>query len=173
MSRLGWFSMPSDAPSGQSDLILAGLVSNLLAQGLRVAGAVQINVPGRPDCACDMDLTVTGGDRQRFRISQSLGPGASGCRLDAGALEQAANLVSQRIGLGADLMILPKFGKQEAMGRGFCQAIAQAVEAEVPVLLHVAEEQISNFLLFAGEMSERVAPGDLADWCHGAARQAA
>lgn len=164
MATLGWFGLPDDAPPGEADRMLARLARDLKDAGLRVAGAVQKNLDLGEDCACDMDVIVIGEEDRPIRISQSLGRGSSGCRLDAGALEMAAARVGARLA-GAELLILPKFGRQEAVGRGFRAIIAQAVTDELPVLLHVPAEQRADFARFCGDLAERIAPDELDRWC--------
>ncbi|MCZ0960038.1 DUF2478 domain-containing protein [Paracoccus benzoatiresistens] len=161
---LGWFGLDDDAPPGEADRILARLAVRLADSGLRVAGAVQSNIDKGADCACDMDVIVIGEEEAPIRISQSLGSGSTGCRLDPGALEAAAARVTARMA-GAELLILPKFGRQEAIGRGFRSVIAQAVAGGIPVLLHVPPEQRADFAAFCGGMGQRLAPDSLADWC--------
>jgi hypothetical protein len=163
-TMLGWFSLEDDAPAGEADHILARLTASLADAGLRLAGAVQVNTDRGADCACDMDVLVIGEEDMPIRISQSLGGGSSGCRLDPGALEMAAARVSARLA-GAELLILPKFGRQEAIGRGFRSVIAQAVAQDVPVLLHVPPEQRDDFARFCDGMGQHVPPGALAEWC--------
>ena len=174
---LGFFTLAADAPPGASDALLADLAARLATGGLRVAGAVQINSStaardalraGRapaPDDVCDMDLAVLGDDGPLIRISQSLGPGSSGCRLDTGALQLAAGRVAARLDQGADLVILTKFGKQEAFGRGFRDVIGQALGAGLPVLLHVGPDQRAAFDDFAAGMAEELTPEAIEDWC--------
>jgi len=161
---LGWFSLDDDAPPGEADRILARLCSGLVDAGLRLAGAIQQNTDRGADCACDMDVLVLGEEDMPIRISQSLGTGSSGCRLDPGALEMAAARVSARLA-GAELLIVPKFGRQEAIGRGFRSVIAQAIAQDVPVLLHVPAEQRAAFAEFCDGMGEPVPPGGLIEWC--------
>ncbi|GGF60894.1 hypothetical protein GCM10011402_11040 [Paracoccus acridae] len=161
---LGWFSLDDDAPPGEADRILARLCSGLADAGLRLAGAIQQNTDRGADCACDMDVLVLGEEDMPIRISQSLGTGSSGCRLDPGALEMAAARVSARLA-GAELLIVPKFGRQEAIGRGFRSVIAQAIAQDVPVLLHVPAEQRAAFAEFCDGMGEPVPPGGLIEWC--------
>lgn len=163
-TMLGWFSLDDDAPAGEADRILARLSAGLADAGLRLAGAIQVNTDQGTDCACDMDVLVLGEEDMPIRISQSLGSGSTGCRLDAGALEMAAARVSARLA-GAELLILPKFGRQEAIGRGFRSVIAQAVAQDVPVLLHVPPEQRADFERFCEGLGQRVPPGQLAEWC--------
>lgn len=169
---LGWFTLDK-AAAGTANRILKALAGQMAAEGLRVAGVVQDDIGNTPDCACDMELSVLGYDGPPIRISQSLGTGASGCRLDPGALEQAAALIAAQLDTADhDLLVLPKFGKQEALGRGFCQVIAQAVGADLPVILHVADENRAAFDAFAGDLARQVAPDALAAWCRAASAAA-
>lgn len=87
---------------------------------------------------------------QRISISQNLGPGSTGCRLDAAALAQAASEVRQAIHSGPSLAIFNKFGVAEAEGRGMHDEIAAAVMAAVPVLIPVGERFLPQWSDFTG-----------------------
>lgn len=144
---------------------MAALARRLAAQGLRLAGAVQTNLDRGADCACDMELTVLGTDAPPIRISQSLGAGAQGCRLDTDALERAAALAARGLE-GADLALVNKFGKQEAAGRGFRDFIAAALAGEIPVLIAVAPELVPAFTGFAGDYATPLSWAEVEGWCH-------
>ncbi|MBK4214481.1 DUF2478 domain-containing protein [Paracoccus caeni] len=161
---LAWFGLPDDAPEGEANRILARLVEDIHSSGAHLAGAVQRNTDLGADCACDMELLVIGEEDRPVRISQSLGNGSSGCRLDTGALEIAAARVEARMA-GAELLIVPKFGRQEAIGRGFVSVISRAVADDLPVLLHVPRQQRTAFEDFSGGMAEELMVAHLADWC--------
>ena len=161
---LGWFGLSDEAAPGEADRLLADLAQAMAREGLRVAGAVQQNTDLGADCACDMDLVILGEEDQPIRISQSLGNGSTGCRLDAGALEIAAARVSARLD-GADILILPKFGRQEAVGRGFISTITDAMSRDLPLLLHVPRQQRDAFAEFCGDLGQYLEPGELAHWC--------
>lgn len=161
---LGWFTLDADAPPGEADRLLAGLCARLSEARLRIAGAVQVNTDRGGACNCDMDVTVIGDPDGPIRISQSLGAGSTGCRLDPGALEIAAARVGAHLA-GADLVILSKFGRQEAMGRGFRSVIGEALSQGIPVLLHVPPEQRTAFAAFADGMGEELTPDALDGWC--------
>lgn len=161
---LGWFGLAETAAPGEADRLLARLAADLAAAGLRVAGALQQNTDRGADCACDMDVIVLGEEDRPIRISQSLGAGSTGCRLDAGALETAAARVSARLA-GAELLIVPKFGRQEAFGRGFRPVIADAVAEGLPVLLHVPAEQRAAFAGFGGELAVHLPADAMSEWC--------
>lgn len=161
---LGWFTLGPEAPPGEADRLLERLCARLADAGMRVAGAVQVNTDRGADCACDMDVVVIGDESRPIRISQALGTGSSGCRLDPGALETASGRVAARLA-GAELLILPKFGRQEAVGRGFRSVIGQAMTQGLPVLLHVPPEQRAEFAAFCGDLGQELTPEGLADWC--------
>lgn len=150
---------------GDTDLILAGLASDLAARGLRLCGTVQINTE-RPDSGpCDMDVRVLP-DGPVLRISQDLGPSARGCRLDPAALEQAVGLVGASLDAGADMLIINKFGKHEAEGRGFRNVIAQAAAQGLPVLVGLNQLNRPAFETFAGDLATHLPPDRtaLAQW---------
>lgn len=142
---------------------MAALARLLAARGLRLGGAVQVN-SGSGDCACDMDLSLLGADIPPLRISQALGPGAQGCRLDADALERAVGLALSVLA-GADLVLVNKFGKQESLGRGFRELIAEALAQDIPVLTAVAPDYLPAFRDFAGEHATLLRWDAAADWC--------
>lgn len=162
---LGWFGLEDEAP-GAADRMIEALAQDLHRDGWRLAGAVQRNLDRGADCACEMELVVLGDDAPAIRISQSLGAGSTGCRLDTGALALAAGRAAARME-NAELLIVPKFGRQEAAGAGFRQLIGEALSGGMPVLLHVPRQQRAAFAGFAGDLAQRLAPGELAGWCAG------
>ncbi|SMH50480.1 DUF2478 domain-containing protein [Maritimibacter sp. HL-12] len=124
----------STTATGDTDQVLFSLAQDLMGRGLKVCGTVQINTEREKTDPCDMDLRVLPGGPD-IRISQDLGGGAQGCRLDVGALEAAVGHVSAALEAGADVLIINKFGKHEAEGRGFRSVIAEALARDVPVLV--------------------------------------
>lgn len=169
---LGFVTTPG---RGASDRLLYGLADRLRADGLTLAGAVQDNVERASDIRCDMELHVLSG-ADVIRISQNLGAGSRGCRLDPAGLEQAVGLVGAALEADPDLLIINKFGKQELEGRGFRPVIAGALLRGIPVLTAVNDKNLPAFLAFADGLAERVAPTPDAarDWClRAAGRRAA
>ena len=152
---------------GTGDRLMVGVVDSLRAAGVRVAGVVQHNVEFDPARPCHMDLHLIDG-AQTVRISQNLGPMARGCRLDADALERAVAGVEAAVARGGvDLLVVNKFGKQECDGRGFRPAIAQALEAGIPVLTTVSERNTTAFEVFAGGLADSLPPDPavILMWC--------
>lgn len=142
---------------GDTDLLLQRFADYAKGLGLRVCGTVQINTERAASHACDMDIRVLP-DGPVLRISQALGPEARGCRLDPAALEQAVAGVERALEDGADLLIVNKFGKMEAEGRGLRGVIAEAVARGIPVLAGVNGLNEDALGTFAGEMVQSVAP---------------
>jgi len=141
---------------GLTDACLARAVALMQAQGLRLAGTVQSN-PRRADRArCDMDVHILP-DGPVLRISEDRGPLARGCRLDAGVLESAVATTLARLD-GADLLVVNKFGKQEAAGRGFVPVIAEAMARGLPVLVGVNPLNHGAFHAFADGMAQDLSP---------------
>lgn len=147
---------------GMTDDLIAGAVLLLEARGVRLTGTVRAK-PVEPGAhPCDMDLRVLP-DGPRFRISQPLGAGARGCHLDTDVIEAIAAAVEARLPT-ADLLIVNKFGKQEAHGRGLCPAIAKAIEIGIPVLVGVNQMTLSDFGAFAEGTAVHL-PSDLHALC--------
>lgn len=154
----------SQAGRGASDAILAEVVTLLTAEGLRLAGTVQSAAERIDRAQCDMDVQVLP-DGPSFRISQDLGNHAKGCRLDPGALEMAVAAATARLD-GADLLIVNKFGKLEAEGRGFCGLIVEALGLGMPVLVGVNGLNLAAFQQFSGGLAVPCGndPHDVVAW---------
>ncbi|MCF1710761.1 DUF2478 domain-containing protein [Tabrizicola sp. J26] len=150
---------------GDTDLILFKLAGLLAARGLRCCGTVQINSERADAGPCDMDVQILP-DGQVLRISQDLGRGSRGCRLNPAALETAVGLVAASLHQGADVLIVNKFGKHEVEGRGFRSVVADALSDGIPVLVGLNALNLNAFL----EFSQGLATGlpcessVLADW---------
>ena len=94
---------------GEADRLLSELATRLRVEGRVVAGVVQSRAPSAGAHPCDMELAVLP-DGPGIELSQRLGGGARGCRLDPASLEEAAGAVAARLAAGADVLILNKFG---------------------------------------------------------------
>lgn len=140
---------------GAADLVLSQLAARLAGQGVRVAGLVQTNTDRGQDHHCDMDVQVLPAGPV-FRISQVLGAGSKGCRLNPDALERAVTCVEAVLDAETDLLIINKFGKHEGEGRGFRETIARALELGVPVLMGVNGLNLAAFQDFAGDIPVQI-----------------
>ena len=139
---------------GDTNRVLTAVAAQLRAEGLCLAGAVQSDTDCAPGGKCDMDLEILPAGPV-VRISQSLGAQSRGCRLDPVALEQAVGLTEARLNDATpDIVILNKFGKHEAEGRGFRSTVARALEADLPILVGVNATNMAAFEAFTGGLAE-------------------
>jgi nucleoside-triphosphatase THEP1 len=141
---------------GDTDLLLFSAAQEFATRGYRTCGTVQINT----ECdnhPCDMDVQVLP-DGPILRISQSLGRESKGCRLDPSALESAVGLVAERLMAECDVLIVNKFGKHEAEGRGFRTVIAEALARDIPVLVGINSLNLAAFQDFTGPQASQLDP---------------
>lgn len=140
---------------GLTDRLLWEFADHLQARGFSLAGVVQTNSDRPGSHHCDMDVRVlpTG---PVIRINQVLGEESRGCRLNPVALEEAVALVEAGLERSPDLLIINKFGKHEAEGRGFRPLIAEALAREIPVLLGVNALNRKAFEEFSGGYAQEI-----------------
>lgn len=150
---------------GETNVLLAEIADVLIARDVRVAGTVQIDTDRGEGRKCDMDVKVLP-DGPLIRISEDRGAGARGCRLDTDALEGAVADTEAALARGADLLLVNKFGKHEAEGRGFRAAIATALEQNIPVLVGVNKLNRDAFEAFCGGGGEELPanPAAIRSW---------
>ena len=150
---------------GDTDLLLFRLAQRLSAQGLATCGTIQINTENPGTGPCDMDVRVLP-DGPDICISQNLGPGASGCRLDPAALERAVAAVAAALTDRPDCLIINKFGRHEAEGNGFRDVIAEALARGIPVLVGLNSMNAAAFQTFTAGLAVEVKPDldTLSNW---------
>lgn len=136
-----------------ADRLLAAFGYRLRDNGLAVAGLVQRNLFVRDRIKCDMEVEELASGAV-LQLSEDRGPGARGCRLDRGALSEAAALLMRALDRKLDVLVLNKFGKVEAEGRGLRDAIAAAAALGVPMLVGVPFRNLDQWRAFAGDLAE-------------------
>jgi hypothetical protein len=143
------------------------IVEDCRRRGLRVAGVLQHPVCSEVAGHCDVALEeLTTG--LRTDLFEDRGPGASGCRLDEAALAEVNGQVARSLDADPDLLILNKFGKVEAEGRGLLDLVAMAVDRGIPVVIGVPLRNLEPWRRFASGMSVELSsdPSAVADWLH-------
>ncbi|QTL05482.1 DUF2478 domain-containing protein [Aquabacter sp. L1I39] len=151
--------------------VLADAVQRFRARGLLVLGAVEtLPNPDDPDDVHLLDLASGG----QYPLNQKLGPGAAGCSLDPEGLAAACAAVQASIarldgGEERALVILSKFGRQEAEGRGLTDAFHAAVLADLPILTSVSPAVAAAWADFAGPMARfgGMSPDEIDAWFDG------
>ncbi len=141
------------------------IVVHCRRRGLRAAGVLQHPVCSDAAGHCDVALEeLTTG--RRTDLFEDRGPGASGCRLDEAALAEVNGQVARSLDLAPEILILNKFGKVEAEGRGLLDLVAMAVDRDIPVVIGVPIRNLDSWRRFAGGMSVEFSndPSEIADW---------
>jgi nucleoside-triphosphatase THEP1 len=155
-------------PDGVSaDAVLARAAARFRAEGVRLAGHVQGTRPGRGGAVTVVEDLVTGEVRP---ITQDLGPGSAGCTLDPAALAEVAAALLARLDGPLDLLVVNRFGKGEAEGRGLRAAIERAVMDGVPVLTVLRADHAEAWDQFTGGEAVLLEPDDEAilNWARAA-----
>lgn len=150
--------------------VIAHTVERLRDRGIALAGALQRTPEDMADRhACDLlieDLAT--GDVTA--IAEHRGKEARGCRLDVGLLTELAEAVLSSLHSEEPrLLVINKFGKIEADGGGLRQAVAEAVELGIPVLVGVPARNLDRWRAFAGPLAVElpVDDGAVAWWLAG------
>ena len=151
------------AHAGQVDL-LAAIADTFLANGKSVAGYVQKR---RKDADCGTLVHVRNlrsGDE--MPITRNRGKMAKGCKLDGDALSTLASQLSRDVEAGSDVLIIARFGRSEAEGRGLRDVISRAMDLEIPVLVGVRDEYRDAWDEFHGGYANALAFDETAieDW---------
>jgi len=126
---------------------------------------------GHEGCECRSELIdIATGDR--YAMHQDLGPGSDSCNLNTSSLALAAGAVERAVARRPALVVLSRFGGQEAVRGGLMSAFQAAVAAGVPVACVVTPKAEDVWNDFAGPLSVSLPPDAeaLEAWWGGHAR---
>lgn len=148
-----------------ADRMISDLGYSARDAGIAVAGIVQHSKFVRDRARCDMEVEELASGTV-LQISEDRGKDARGCRLDRGALLEAASLLSSSLESAPDFLIINKFGKFEAEGRGLRDALSDAVQLGVLIVVGVPYRNIEQWRGFAGGLAEECPIGSsrLHEW---------
>lgn len=136
-------------PDVNIEALLVRVARALGQRGIRLGGVIQHDIATVIDDPCAMELEdlYTG---LRFSLSQELGSGSEACRLDPDALARASVAVRDAIDGGAQLVMINKFGAQEANGDGLRDEMGFAVLSGTPLLTAVGKRFLPEWQRFTG-----------------------
>ncbi|MGO3932243.1 DUF2478 domain-containing protein [Rhodopseudomonas pseudopalustris] len=126
---------------------------------------------GHDGCECRSELLdIATGDR--YAMHQNLGSGSQACNLNSSSLALAAGAVERAIAGNPELVVLSRFGGQEAQHGGLMSAFQAAVAAGVPVACVVTPKAEVVWQDFAQGLSISLPPDAeaLEAWWRGHAR---
>jgi hypothetical protein len=169
MSSENIHSMPIAAvrggPGTPAADVLTAFALRRKAEGIAIVGVVAPpedagsghHGGGHEGCECRSELVdVATGDR--YAMHQDLGSGSQACNLNSSSLALAAGAVERAIGSNPDLVVLSRFGGQEAVRGGLMSAFQAAVAAGVPVACVVTPKAEAVWEDFAQGLSVWLPP---------------
>jgi len=157
-----------------SDALIAKCAAGLVGFGYQLGGVVQSNPHGHGRRRCDMYVKdLLGGDE--IKISFDRGNEARGCRLDPNAFARIDAWIERAVFERVDLLIINKFGREEAHGRGLRSVIAKALIAEIPLVIGVSTRNLCHFRTFVGASATHLKPDieAITAWCRNAIERGA
>jgi hypothetical protein len=137
------------------DRLLRDFTEDLRRSGVRTAGLVQLDSwTGQSD---DREVrTVVLSSCEVVHVAHEQNLPAPGCGLDCRKLAGIAKMIEAAIQEGADLVVINRFGKLEATGKGLIEVIRQAADADIPVLIAVPEHRFPGWTKYSAGMSIRL-----------------
>ncbi len=139
------------------DAPLRVFVEAAAARGLRIAGWLQQHEQAE-DCACSDYSLVNAATGERLTVMQNLGREATGCRVDPGAIAQAARKLGDALAAQPDLVVANRFGKLEAEGGGMIAEIGAAVADGAPLIVCVPLRFLDAWNAFASGLDVQLPP---------------
>ncbi len=154
------------------DDLLTQVCAALARNEVRLGGLLQTVSEGVAGCASSVHVVDlrTG---VPVDIFEHRGRFAEGCRLDEGALLEAAPAIHRAIEDRVDLLVINRFGRAESVGKGLIDAFAAAIEAGIPTLTAVRQSYAEAWLAFHGGLATDLpaALDPVAAWALDAARR--
>ncbi|MCG6205605.1 DUF2478 domain-containing protein [Rhodopseudomonas sp. HC1] len=121
--------------------------------GVPLAGIVAYHATRDGTPRCDMEIEELS-SRIILQLADDQTPQASGCRVDPTAMQDAAALISAAFQKCPELLIVNKFGQLEATGGGLADAITEAVDLGIPVVVGVPERRLASWREFTNGLAE-------------------
>lgn len=127
--------------------LFAEAVQRWRIRGVRVTGVIE-DIRGAGENASNAGVPRDIATGERHSIFVEILPAGRVCHVDADGAEQAAASVLANLA-DSDVVVLSKFGKLEAGGRGLIGAFEAAAAAGKPILTRVAKKHLLAWNAFA------------------------
>jgi len=129
-----------------SQALLAEAVAGWRAAGARIAGVLAENNQEEGVCSAGFLRDIASG--RRYSVQLDAPPAGTACHLDVTGMDDACVGLLDQIG-SADVVVISKFGKMEAMQQGLWPAFAAAAGAGKPLLTTVSARHVEAWKRFA------------------------
>lgn len=137
-------------PGDPVEALMAQAAQALREVGVRIGGLVQHSVRDNEEARCRINLENIGTGAV-YPMSQNLGAASQSCALDVNALADASWVLRQAVTDEAQLVIINKFGAQEAGGSGLRDEMMQVAMAGIPLLTSVGRRFLPQWHEFMGD----------------------
>jgi Protein of unknown function (DUF2478) len=137
------------------DRLFIDFTSDLYRSGVRPVGVIQSGRSCRTEKPKLRVVMLPGGETVGL-VADTQNCEAGGCRLDDQRLSELAERLTAAIDDGPDLVVINRFGRAEAEGKGLVKPIAQALKADIPVLIAVPERRFFDWIRFSDGMNVRL-----------------
>jgi len=135
------------------DRLLSDFAEELRRSGYRVAGAIQHGAHASGGSPLGAVILPR---EEVVDLGHHRNDDAPGCGIDTERLAGIARVITTAIEEGVDLVIVNRFGKLEAQGRGLIQLIKRAVDADIPVVTAVPQRRFAAWVKYSNGMSVRL-----------------
>ncbi|MER1967430.1 DUF2478 domain-containing protein [Castellaniella sp. GW247-6E4] len=138
------------AHGDEADAVVRDFVALQIQRGLDVRGLVMLRDPARrgKQQRCLQDVR----SGETFEIFQDLGKGSRACCLDISALVAAGAVLRTAAQARPDLVVIDRYGRQEAEGGGFSAEFLALMTEGIPLLTIVADEFVDAWRGFTGAL---------------------
>jgi len=122
-------------------------VAKWRAAGIKAVGVIS-EAHGLPDRTCSAGVLRDIVSGNPYPIFLETVPNGTSCHLDAAGVDDACTSLLDQVAM-SDVVVLSKFGKLEAMGRGLAPAFKAALAAGKPMLTTVSAKHRDAWRAFA------------------------
>jgi hypothetical protein len=138
--------------SRTAQTLFAAVAGELRAEGLHVVGVIS-EAHGIPDRTCRAGFLRDIAFGAQFSIYLPDPPRDTSCHLDESGIDAASRQLLPQIS-SCDLLIISKFGKSEAGGRGLTPAFEAAIKAHKAILTSVSELHLAAWRALAPDAAD-------------------
>lgn len=146
MTRQNRVAVIANREGLDSQALLASATEAWRAAGVKVVGILAENNDIEGMCSADFVRDIASG--ARYSIHLDAPPPGKTCHLDAEGMDRACAGLHGQIA-SADVVVLSKFGKLEAMRQGLWPAFRAAVATRKPLLTTVSARHLEAWKAFA------------------------